>query len=84
MNTKPVQPRRSSPALRFRAQIETAEANGVAREDMTLRLTHGDASLLKRDHSLDVSDISFAGDVMRFLGVRVEVVAAESQLITPC
>ena len=44
----------------------------MAREEMTLKLTKGDADLLKRDPGLQVSDISFAGGVMRFLGVRVE------------
>jgi hypothetical protein len=39
---------------------------------MRLRLTLGDASALKRDGSLAVSDISFVGGEMRFLGVLVE------------
>ena len=39
---------------------------------MLLRLTFGDVSQLKRDTSLAVEDISFAGGVMRFLGVRIE------------
>jgi hypothetical protein len=61
-----------SPALRFRAEIEQAVAEGVDREDLRLRLTHRDASLLRRDPKLPVSDISFAGGSMRFLGVRIE------------
>ena len=77
-------PRRVAPAVRFREQIERAEAGGLAREEMTLRLTHGDASLLKRDRALAVSDISFADGAMRFLGVRVEEGGvAESELVTP-
>ena len=50
---------------------------------MTLRLTYGDASLLKRDRALGVSDISFAGGSMRVLGVRVEEGGVpESELVT--
>ena len=63
---------RKFPALRFRAEIEQAVADGFACEGMRLRLTLGDASLLKRDASLSVSDISFAAGIMRFLGVRIE------------
>lgn len=66
------QSRRGSPAVFFRGQIESAEAEGVDREDMTLRLTLGDASNLKRDASLAQADISFADGLMRFLGVKVE------------
>lgn len=62
---------RRSPAQTFRSQIEAAEAEGVAREDMTLRLTLSDVSQLKRDTSLAVSDISYSGGVMRFLNVQV-------------
>ncbi|HWE47643.1 MAG TPA: hypothetical protein VG407_16605 [Caulobacteraceae bacterium] len=39
---------------------------------MTLRLTHGDASLLKRDGNVALADISFIDGVMRYLGVKVE------------
>ncbi|HEX6859002.1 MAG TPA: hypothetical protein VF138_02210 [Caulobacteraceae bacterium] len=42
-------------------------------KDMLLRLTHGDASELKRDRTLAVEDISFADGVMRFLGVKAEL-----------
>lgn len=81
---KPAPPPACSPrAARFRAQIEKAEADGLARTDMTLRLTKGDADLLKRDPGLQVSDISFADGVMRFLGVKVEQgVVVESGLDT--
>lgn len=71
-------------AARFRSQIERAEADGMARADMTLRLTHGDADLLKRDPGLAIADISFADGVMRFLGVRVEIgKVVESGLASP-
>lgn len=63
---------RTSPAVRFRAEIEKALGEGLAREDLTLRLTLGDVSLLKRDRNLPVADISFAAGAMRFLGVRIE------------
>jgi hypothetical protein len=62
----------TSPGHVFRKQIEAALASGAAVEDMTLRLTLGDVHKLKRDTSLALSDISFAGGVMRFLGVKIE------------
>ena len=61
-----------APAERFRGQIETALADGVALEDMTLRLTLGDTHKLKRDPKVALADISFADGVMRYLGVKVE------------
>ena len=64
-------PRRASAAIHFRSEIEKAEAGGVARTDMTLELTLSDASELKRDRGLPVADISFAGGVMTYLGVKV-------------
>jgi len=64
--------RRPSPGERFRKEIEAAELAGGDRDRMTLRLTLGDASLLKRDRTLAVTDISYADGAMRFLGVRVE------------
>lgn len=74
--------RRNSPAERFRAEIEQAAAEGVAREDMTLHLTFGDASKLKRDPGVAVSDISFASGGMRFLGVSIqEGGVAQSELV---
>jgi hypothetical protein len=73
---------RSSPAEHFRAEIEQAVVEGVAREDMKLRLTLGDASLLKRDPRIAVSDISFVGGSMRFLGVSIqEGGVARSELV---
>lgn len=56
----------------FRTKIEKAEAAGVARDDMILRLTLSDVSRLRRDRNLAVTDISFVDGVMRFLGVRVD------------
>ncbi|MBL8772145.1 MAG: hypothetical protein JNK30_12250 [Phenylobacterium sp.] len=68
----PASLKRLAPAPRFRAEIEEAEASGVSRDAMTLRLTLGDCTALKRDRELPVADISFAGGVMRYLGVKVE------------
>jgi len=62
---------RLSAALQFRAEIEKAEAAGVLRDDMSLHLTLGDVAELKRDRTLPVTDISFAGGPMRFLGVKI-------------
>jgi hypothetical protein len=76
--------RRLAAAIRFRKEIEAAAAEGVSREEMSLELTHSDISLLKRDPSVPVSDISFVGGVMRFLGVRVqEGGVTESRLVRP-
>jgi hypothetical protein len=61
-----------APGNHFRKQIEAAKAEGVAPEDMTLRLTLGDVHKIKRDPGIAVADISFAGGVMRYLGVKIE------------
>jgi hypothetical protein len=61
-----------SPDRRFRGQIEAAVADGVLPDAMILRLTLRDATLMSRDRDTPVADISYAGGVMRFLGVRVE------------
>lgn len=61
-----------TPDKRFRGQIEAAVADGVAREDMTLKLTLRDANRLTRDPATPVADVSFAGGAMRFLGVKIE------------
>jgi len=58
-------------AVDFRKAIEQAELEGVAREQMTLRLTLRDDSRLKRDRTLALEDISFSDGEMRFLGVKV-------------
>ena len=60
-----------TPDARFRSQIEAAVAEGVAREDMTLRLTLRDTHLMSRDPTTPVADISYLGGVMRFLGVKI-------------
>jgi hypothetical protein len=65
-------PRRAAAAVHFRTEIEKAASEGVAREDMTLRLTLNDVNQLRRDGTLPVADISYAGGVMRYLGVKVE------------
>lgn len=77
-------PVRLTPADRFRDQIAKAEAEGLVRDELTLKLTYGDANLLRRDQSLALADISFAGGVMRFLGVKIEVGGVEaSELLRP-
>jgi len=74
-------PARGSPDVRFRAQIEAALASGVALEDMRLRLTLRDTSLLTRDPKVPVADISYSGGVMRFLGVQVEKGGIDSSVL---
>lgn len=71
MSRPPSTPRRGPPGRYFAAEIAAALAEGHTAEEMRLRLTLGDVSALKRDSSLAVSDISFAGGEMRFLGVLV-------------
>ena len=63
---------RRSVADLFRGQIEKAEADGVERSAMILRLTFSDAQQLKRDPGVALTDISFADGAMRYLGVKVE------------
>ena len=67
MNTTPPLP----PGQRFKAAIEKAKQDGVDTESLMLRLTLGDVSRLKRDRAIPAEEISFAGDVMRYLGVKV-------------
>jgi hypothetical protein len=69
--TRPSMPAQP-PAELFRSQIEAAVAEGVATDDMTLKLTLGDTHKLKRDPKVALADISFTGGVMRYLGVKVE------------
>jgi hypothetical protein len=79
---KPLPLRRGSAAINLRQQIEKAEADGLDRAEMMLRLTHADASSLKRDPEVALADISFADGVMRFLGVRVvEGGVTQSELV---
>jgi hypothetical protein len=70
-------------AVRFREEIQATEALGVAREEMTLRLTMSDANRLRRDASLAVADISFAGGVMRFVGVKVQEGGVAASVLEP-
>lgn len=55
----------------FRAAIAQAQNDGIAAEDLILRLTLRDEAELKRDRSVATDEISFAGGRMRFLGVTV-------------
>ena len=67
----PAVARNVSTAIGLRREVEKAEADGVLKEDMTLELTLQDVSNLKRDRTLAVTDIGFAGGVMTFLGVKI-------------
>jgi len=64
-------PRPAPAGVRLRREIEKAEAEGVARSDMTLHLTLGDVNQLMRDRSLPVADISYVGGTMSYLGVEI-------------
>jgi hypothetical protein len=68
---KPRTGARKSAAITLREAIEKAEKDGVARADMTLRLSHRDAADLKRDRSVAVEDIGFKDGAMSYLGVKV-------------
>ena len=74
MSTQAPKPtrRRGTAAEEARFAIETAEADGVARDAMTLRMTLRDASELKRDPKVAMADISYSPDGMRYLGVAVD------------
>ena len=63
---------RASAAVRLGEVIRKAEAEGVARTDMTLHLTHSDVSALNRDREIPVTDIGYEGGAMYYLGVKVE------------
>ena len=65
-------PLKGTPDSRFRGQISAAVAEGFDPAEMTLRLTYADAAAMARDKVTPIADISYAGGVMRFLGVRVE------------
>lgn len=73
---------RTTAAIHFRGEIEKAEAEGVAREQMTLRLTLNDVNQLRRDGSLPIADISYADGVMRYLGVKVEQGGVPESVLT--
>ncbi len=64
-------PARVPTATGFRQAIAQAETDGIDKAAMTLRVTFRDESELKRDRSVGVEEISFAGGEMRFLGVKV-------------
>lgn len=59
------------PHASFHSAIQDAVAAGVAPATMTLRLTHRDAALLRRDRKIPLEALSFAGGEMRLLGVKV-------------
>jgi len=60
-----------APGKKFRAAIEQARIDGIDPSALVLRLTLGDVSRLKRDRNIAADEISFAGDEMRYLGVKV-------------
>ena len=59
------------PAERFSREILAAVAGGASPDELTLRLTLMDASKIKRDPQIALSDVSFGNGGMRYLGVRV-------------
>jgi hypothetical protein len=65
----------------LRAAIAAADDRGVARQAMLLRLTHSDASLLKRSPDVAEDEISFEGG-MTFLGIKVETGAVTVSALT--
>ena len=73
---------RAPVATRFRNEIEKAEGDGVARTDMTLSLTQKDVSELKRDRSVPLADISFAGGTMTYIGVSVVQGGVTTSILT--
>ena len=70
-HTKPTR-RRGSSAEEARLVIEQADADGVKRKVMTLRMTLRDASELKRDPKVPMADISYRDGEMTYLGVAVD------------
>lgn len=60
-----------APGKKFKAEIEQARLDGIDPSALLLRLTLSDVSRLKRDREIAADDISFAGDEMRYLGVKV-------------
>jgi hypothetical protein len=69
------------PGQKFRAAIEQAKSDGLDPSAMMLRLTLGDVSRLKRDRTIAAEDISFAGDEMRYLGVKVALGDVETSAL---
>ena len=70
-NAKPTR-RRGSSAEEARYLIEQADADGVKRSAMTLRMTLRDVSELKRDPKVPMADIAYGPDGMTYLGVAVD------------
>jgi hypothetical protein len=62
----------TSPAVRFRREIDKALAEGAELQNLLLRLTLSDTSRLMRDPATAVEDIHYDSGVMRFLGVKVQ------------
>jgi hypothetical protein len=56
---------------KLRLAIEQAEAEGVSKDVMVLRLTLRDQSDLKRDPTIPLDEIRYADGEMTFLGVKV-------------
>jgi hypothetical protein len=59
------------PAVLFRREIEAAIDAGTSAEALILRLTLNDGRRLRRDTTVPLEQISYAGGQMFFLGVRV-------------
>jgi hypothetical protein len=66
----PLKPRQPVATV-FREAIAKAEAEGIARPAMTLRLTLADEAHLRRDRTVALDDIRFSDGVMHFLDVKV-------------
>jgi hypothetical protein len=64
--------RRGTSAEEARILIEAADADGVKRAAMTLRMTLRDVSELKRDPKVPMADIRYGPDGMTYLGVAVD------------
>jgi len=56
---------------RLREAIARADDQGLSRDDLILRLTLSDVSVLKRHPSVSADEVSFAGGAMRFLGIEI-------------
>ena len=63
--------RRGSAAEEMKLLIDQADADGVARKMMVLRMTLRDVSELKRDPKVAMEDIAYKDGQMRYLGVPV-------------
>ena len=57
----------------LRDAIAKAEAEGISRDTMILRLTFRDESLIKRSPEVGLDEVSFVEGQMRFMGVKVVV-----------